>query len=109
MLAVLLPLMQAYRRPLYVWIVRRRLVYWYRQLKALERSLDSGGAQYDPAAHQAEFERIDFHVRRLRVPLYFSGSSTICADTSIWFASDLPHAHRTCAWPPNSRSGRQRF
>jgi uncharacterized protein len=52
--------------------VRRRLLYWYRQLKALERSLDSGGAKYDLAAHQAEVERIDSHVRRLRVPLYFS-------------------------------------
>jgi hypothetical protein len=56
----------------YAWNVRRRLLYWYRQLKALERSLDSGGAKYDLAAHQAEVERIDSHVRRLRVPLYFS-------------------------------------
>ena len=38
-----------------------------------QRSLDSGGAKYDLAAHQAEVERIDSHVRRLRVPLYFSG------------------------------------
>ena len=70
-LAVLLPLMR-FLPTAYAWNVRRRLLYWYRQLKALERSLDSGGAQYDLAAHQAEIERIDSHVRRLRVPLYFS-------------------------------------
>ena len=71
-LAVLVPLMR-YLPVAYAWNVRRRLLYWYRQLKALERSLDSGGAKYDLAAHQAEVERIDSHVRRLRVPLYFSG------------------------------------
>ncbi len=70
-LAVLVPLMR-YLPVAYAWNVRRRLLYWYRQLKALERSLDSGGAKYDLAAHQAEVERIDSHVRRLRVPLYFS-------------------------------------
>jgi hypothetical protein len=47
-------------------------MYWYRQLKALEKSLDSRGAKYDLAAHQAELERIDGAVRRIRVPLYFS-------------------------------------
>jgi len=70
-LAVLVPLIR-FLPTAYAWNVRRRLLYWYRQLKALERSLDSGGAKYDLAAHQAEIERIDSHVRRLRVPLYFS-------------------------------------
>jgi len=70
-LAVLVPLMR-FLPVAYAWNVRRRLLYWYRQLKGLERSLDSGGAKYDLAAHQAEVERIDSHVRRLRVPLVFS-------------------------------------
>jgi uncharacterized protein len=70
-LAVLVPLIR-FLPIAYGWHVRRRLFYWYRQLKALERSLDSGGAKYDPAAQQAEIERIDSHVRRMRVPLYFS-------------------------------------
>jgi uncharacterized protein len=70
-LAVLVPLIR-FLPTAYAWNVRRRLLYWYRQLKALERSLDSGGAKYDLAAHEAEIERIDSHVRRLRVPLYFS-------------------------------------
>ncbi len=68
-LAILLPLTRALPA-IYVWIVRRRLVYWYRQLKALERNLDSG--HVDAGALQAEFERIDSHVRRIRVPLYYS-------------------------------------
>jgi len=71
MLAILLPLTRAVPA-LYVWMVRRRLVYWYRQLKALERSLDAGGSRYDAAALQTEFERIDTHVRRMRVPLYYA-------------------------------------
>jgi hypothetical protein len=51
-------------------MIRRRLVYWYRQLKALERNLDSG--PYDAAALQAEFDRIDSAVRRIpRAALLF--------------------------------------
>jgi uncharacterized protein len=71
LLAIFVPLSRALPA-LYVWFVRRRLIYWYRQLKMLERSLDSRGAKYDLAAHQAELERIDGAVRRIRVPLYFS-------------------------------------
>jgi len=70
-IAIVLPMFRAVPA-FYVWIIRRRLVYWYRQLKALERSLDSGGAKYDPAALHAEFERIDSRVRRIRVPMYYS-------------------------------------
>jgi hypothetical protein len=71
LLALLLPLMRALPA-LYVWMVRRRLVYWYRQLKKLERTLDSRGGKYDLEVHQAEIERIDSAVRRIRVPNYFS-------------------------------------
>jgi TRAP-type uncharacterized transport system substrate-binding protein len=71
LLAIIVPLSKAVPA-IYVWNVRRRLMYWYRQLKALEKSLDSRGAKYDLAAHQAELERIDGAVRRIRVPLYFS-------------------------------------
>lgn len=71
LLAILVPLSRALPA-LYVWSIRRRLIYWYRKLKALERNLDSRGAKYDLAAHQAEIERIDSAVRRIRVPLYFS-------------------------------------
>jgi hypothetical protein len=71
MLAILLPLARALPA-LYVRMVRGRLVYWYRQLKALERKLDRGGANSDAAAMQAEFERIETHVRGIRVPPYYA-------------------------------------
>lgn len=70
-LAILLPLTRALPA-LYVWLIRRRLVYWYRQLKALERNLDSGGAKYDAGSLQGEFDRIDAAVKRIRVPLFYS-------------------------------------
>ena len=68
-LAIVLPLTRALPG-FYVWMVRRRLVYWYRQLKALERTLDSGSANID--AIQAEFDRIDSHVRAIKVPPSYS-------------------------------------
>jgi hypothetical protein len=70
-LALILPMFRVVPA-VYVWNVRRRLVYWYRQLKSLERRLDSGGAKFDLPALKAELERIDSHVRRIRVPHYFS-------------------------------------
>ena len=56
----------------YVWNVRRRLIYWYRQLNALEKSLDDGAAKYAPVTAQSEIDRIDAGVRRIRMPNYFS-------------------------------------
>ena len=71
LLAVIVPLSKAIPA-IYIWNVRRKLIYWYRQLKKLERNLDSRGAKYDLAAHQTELERIDGAVRRIRVPNFFS-------------------------------------
>jgi uncharacterized protein len=70
-LAVLLPLTRGIPA-FYTWLVRRRLLYWYAQLKALERNLDAGGARFDPEMLQAEFDRIDSHVRAIRLPSYCS-------------------------------------
>ena len=70
-LAVLLPMMRAL--PLmYNWFVRRRLLYWYRQLKRLEAQVDSAEAFEHIERSRAEVERIDEAVRRIRVPLTFS-------------------------------------
>ena len=71
LLAILLPLMRV-MPALYDWYVRRRLMYWYRELKALDKGLDSGGAKYGLPALQTEIERIDAAVRKMRVPLYYS-------------------------------------
>lgn len=70
-LAILLPLSKALPA-FYTWNVRRRLFYWYRQLKTLERNLDAPAGKGEFAAHQAELERIDNAVRRIRVPNFFS-------------------------------------
>ena len=45
-LAIVLPMLRAIPA-IYVWTIKRRLVYWYRQLKALERRIDAEGARYD--------------------------------------------------------------
>ncbi len=58
LLAVAVPLSKAIPA-IYVWNVRRKLIYWYRQLKKLEKNLDSRGAKYDLDTHQTELERID--------------------------------------------------
>jgi TRAP transporter TAXI family solute receptor len=55
----------------YTWINRRRLFYWYAQLKALEASFDT-----DPTdkhlTKQAEIERIEDAVSHIQFPLTFS-------------------------------------
>jgi uncharacterized protein len=69
--AVMLPLMNALPK-LYVWSVRRRLLYWYRQLTALERSLDTPEAHSHLLSKQAELEHIDAVVSKIRLPSYFT-------------------------------------
>jgi uncharacterized protein len=71
LLAVALPLINALPK-LYVWSVRRRLLYWYRQLTALERSLDGPDAASHVRARQADLERIDTAVSRIRIPVTFA-------------------------------------
>lgn len=56
----------------YAFMMRRRILHWYQQLKVLERGLDSRGSPLDGGARDAELERIDDAVRRVQVPLNFS-------------------------------------
>jgi hypothetical protein len=56
----------------YNWITRRRLFYWYAQLKALEASFDTDPTGKHLTQKQAEIERIDEAVSRIRFPLTFS-------------------------------------
>ena len=71
LLSILVPLFH-YLPMLYKWTIRRRLLAWYRRLKALETSLERDPSNAHLAAKQAELERIDAAVRRIRVPLPFS-------------------------------------
>ncbi len=86
-LALMLPLTRAVPA-LYVWTVRRRMVYWYKQLKALERNLDSGApisiracCRPSSTASTATFGGC---VCRATIP----ATSMTCAGTSIWCARE---------------------
>jgi hypothetical protein len=54
------------------WITRRRLFYWYAQLKALEATFDAGPMDQHLVQKQAEIERIEEAVSHIRFPLTFS-------------------------------------
>jgi len=73
LISILVPLFH-YLPILYKWSIRRRLLAWYRELKALELSIET-----DPDAHvaqkQAALDRIDAAVSRIRVPLPFLDQS----------------------------------
>jgi hypothetical protein len=69
LLSIIVPLFH-YLPLLYKWSVRRRLLAWYRQLRALETALDA--APRDLAAKHAALDRIDAAVSRVRIPLPFS-------------------------------------
>src|SRR6516165_9469909 len=56
----------------YKWLTRRRLFYWYAQLKALEASFDDRLTDKHLAEKQAEIERIEEAVSHIRFPLTFS-------------------------------------
>jgi hypothetical protein len=56
----------------YNWMTRRRLFYWYAQLKALEASFDTDPMDKPLTEKQAEIERIEEAVRHIRFPLTFS-------------------------------------
>src|SRR5262249_41571113 len=68
LLSVLLPLVRILPA-LYNWSVRRRLLHWYRQLKALEAGLGSqSSARIRQEIHE-ELDLIERQVSRVRVPL----------------------------------------
>ena len=56
----------------YNWVTRRRLFYWYAQLKALEASFDADPMDKHLTEKQAEIERIEEAVSHIRFPLTFS-------------------------------------
>ena len=56
----------------YNWMIRRRLLHWYAQLKALEAAIDSC-TTYKVLIHKlAEIERIEDSVSEINFPLRFS-------------------------------------
>ena len=69
--AIGLPLFH-YLPLLYKWNMRRRLLYWYGQLKALEASFDASPSDKHLLEKQIEIERIEDAVSRIRFPLTFT-------------------------------------
>jgi TRAP-type uncharacterized transport system substrate-binding protein len=70
-IAIGLPLIH-YFPALYKWNARRRLLYWYSQLKALEASFDASASDRHLAEMQAAVERLEDEVSRVRLPLTFT-------------------------------------
>jgi uncharacterized protein len=70
LLGVLLPFVRL-APAVYNWAGRRRLLYWYRRLKMLERQLLKD-PNADPGISARELEIIDQAVARIHVPLAFS-------------------------------------
>jgi hypothetical protein len=56
----------------YNWLTRRRLFYWYAELKKLEASFDTSPVHQHLAETQTEIERIEEAVSHIRFPLTFS-------------------------------------
>jgi hypothetical protein len=62
-----------YLPQLYRWNVRRRLLYWYGRLQALEAAIDSNSSAGETSAEvQSELQRIEDGVSHIRFPLAFS-------------------------------------
>ena len=67
-IALGLPLFH-YLPMLYAWNMRRRLLYWYGQLKSLEAAIDANPNSRTFAERQADIDKIEAAVSRIRFPL----------------------------------------
>ena len=56
----------------YNWMIRRRLFYWYAELRTLETSFDSITSHKQLIDKQAEIERIEDELSKIHFPLTFS-------------------------------------
>ena len=70
-IAIGLPLFR-YLPAAYDWHIRRRLLYWYRQLKTLESSIEGDQSSKDQAAARAAVDKIEETVSHTRFPLGFA-------------------------------------
>ena len=71
LLSILVPLFH-FAPIAYKWLMRRRLLYWYEQLTALENSLDMAGGNEHLAEKLAELNRIEQGVSGINLPLQFT-------------------------------------
>ena len=71
LLSIILPLMRLLPM-IYNWSMRRRLLYWYRELKTLEDTIEDPPTPDQLYQKRSDLERIDRAVSKMRVPLYIS-------------------------------------
>lgn len=71
LLSILVPLIH-YVPMAYKWVVRRRLLHWYKRLTALENSLAMDAGNMHLADKATELNSIESAVSRISVPLHFS-------------------------------------
>jgi TRAP-type uncharacterized transport system substrate-binding protein len=71
LLSILVPLFH-FAPIAYKWFMRRRLLYWYEQMTALENSLNSAGGSAHLAEKTAELNRIEQGVSDINLPLQFT-------------------------------------
>ena len=57
---------------IYQWVMRRRLIYWYAKLKALEASFDANANAISLLETKIEVERIEDAVSHIQFPLTFT-------------------------------------
>jgi TRAP-type uncharacterized transport system substrate-binding protein len=71
LLPILIPLVR-FAPQIYSWRVRRRIIYWYGALKALEAAARKAAGSEARAGHLLELDRIEAAVDDIPVPLAFS-------------------------------------
>ena len=71
LLGVLLPVIR-FAPMIYTWQVRQRLLYWYKQLKSVEKGLDTKAGAAMIAQKQGQLEDIEEAVNRIPIPLGFA-------------------------------------
>ncbi|HWE22278.1 MAG TPA: TAXI family TRAP transporter solute-binding subunit [Hyphomicrobiaceae bacterium] len=74
-LVVLLPIvfpLVRFAPQLYDWRIRRRILYWYGELKSLEAASGSAATAEERAAKLADLDRIETAVDNLPIPLTFA-------------------------------------
>jgi TRAP-type uncharacterized transport system substrate-binding protein len=71
LLPILIPLVR-FAPQIYSWRIRRRIIYWYGALKALESKARKAAGPEGRAEHLLELDRIEVAVDEIPVPLAFS-------------------------------------
>ena len=71
LLPLLIPLLR-FAPQIYAWRMRRRIVYWYGQLRRVEAAARDPSGLQDRAAQRRELDRIETAVQGIPVPLGFA-------------------------------------